>query len=260
MTTQSGEGDNFPYLKDSTNVSSSYAPMNSTPLNHIGITVTYDIPGKKGFGQALEGWSINSALNILSGVGVDLNDPLFDFAGTGGIIPFQGNYWNLYGHASDFSKIFGRTTPVPYFSGSSIPQACTSAASSEPTNPSVPGSSGLASLGMFGCYMVGSSVIVPPALGTDGNMFRNEITGPAFREWDLSIAKNWRFFERATAQFRAEFFNVTNSRNYGPAGFPDGDPLVSGSFGVSAAPVNAGNAVNGTGDSRRVQMGLKFMF
>jgi hypothetical protein len=91
-------------------------------------------------------------------------------------------------------------------------------------------------------------------------MFRNEITGPAFREWDLSIAKNWRFFERATAQFRAEFFNVTNSRNYGPAGFPDGDPLVSGSFGVSAAPVNAGNAVNGTGDSRRVQMGLKFMF
>jgi len=36
-------------------------------------------------------------------------------------------------------------------------------------------------------------VIVPPALGTDGNMFRNEITGPAFREWDLSVAKTFSF-------------------------------------------------------------------
>jgi hypothetical protein len=260
MTTQGLEGDNFAYLKDSTNVSSSYAPMNSTPLQHFGLTLTYDIPGKKGFGQALEGWSVNTALNVLSGTGVDLTDPLFDFAGIGGTIPFQGSYWNLYGHASDFSKMFGRTTPVPFFSGSAPPAACTSAASSEPTNPNVPGSSGLASLATFGCYMVGSSVIVPPAYGTIGNMFRNEITGPAFREWDLSVAKNWRFYERVTAQFRAEFFNVTNSRNYGPAGFPNGDPLVSGSFGLSAGPVNAGNAVNGTGDSRRIQMGLKFTF
>ncbi|MGP0075953.1 MAG: carboxypeptidase regulatory-like domain-containing protein [Bryobacteraceae bacterium] len=260
MTTQSGEGDNFPYLKDSTDIASSYAPMNSTPLHHLGITVTYDLPGKKGFGEMLEGWSINSSLNILSGTGVDLNDPLFDFAGTGGIIPFQGNYWNLYGHASDFSKVFGRTTPVPYFSGSSIPQACTAAAAAEPTNANVPGSSGLASLATFGCYMVGNSVIVPPAFGTDGNMYRNEITGPAFREWDFSVAKQWRFAERVTAQYRAEFFNLTNSRNYGPAGFPDGDPLVSGSFGVSAGPVNAGNAVNGTGDSRRIQMGLRITF
>ena len=50
MTTQSGESDNFPFLKDSTNVSSSYAPMNSTPRQHFGLTVTYDLPGKKGFG------------------------------------------------------------------------------------------------------------------------------------------------------------------------------------------------------------------
>ncbi|MBV9768434.1 MAG: TonB-dependent receptor [Bryobacterales bacterium] len=260
MTTQSGEGDNFAYLKDSTNISSSYAPMNSTPFQHFGLTLTYDIPGKKGFGQLLEGWSINTALNILSGTGVDLTDPLFDFAGIGGTIPFQGSYWNLYGHASDFSKVFGRTTPVPFFPGGSTPAACNSAAAAEPTNPSAPGSSGLASLASFGCYMVGSSVIVPPAFGTIGNMFRNEITGPAFREWDLSIAKQWRFFERLTAQYRAEFFNLTNSRNYGPANFPDGDPLVSGSFGVSSGPVNAGNAVNGTGDSRRIQMGLRFTF
>ena len=130
-------------------------------------------------------------------------------------------------------------------------------AAAEPTNPNVPGSSGLTSLGLFGCYMAGKSVIVPPAFGTFGNMFRNEITGAPFREWNVSLAKEWRIKERVSAQYRFEAFNVTNSRNYGPA---SGEPLFSGSFGVSTAPVTAGNPVNGTGDSRRIEMGLKFMF
>jgi hypothetical protein len=69
--------------------------------------------------------------------------------------------------------------------------------------------------------------------------------------------KEWKFVERLTAQFRAEAFNVTNSRNYGPA---SGEPLFSSSFGVSTAPVTAGNAVNGTGDARRIQLGLKLIF
>jgi hypothetical protein len=193
----------------------------------------------------------------LSPTGVDLNDFIIDFSGTGNIIPFQGNYWNLYGSADDFSKIFGRTNPVPFFSGPDIPQACTAAAAAVPTNPKVPGSSGLASLNAFGCYMAGKSVIVPPAFGTMGNMYRNEITGAPFREWNFSVAKEWKFRERLTAQFRAEAFNLTNSRNYGPA---SGEPLFSSSFGVSTTPVTTGNAVNGTGDARRIQMGLKLMF
>jgi hypothetical protein len=57
-----------------------------------------------------------------------------------------------------------------------LPQACTSAAAAEPVNPNVPGSSGIASLNAFGCYMAGKSVIVPPAFGTNGNMYSNEIT------------------------------------------------------------------------------------
>jgi len=252
-TTQAGESDNFPALKDSTNVSSSYAPMNSTPRHHLGLTVTYDIPGKKGFGQMLQGWSVNSALNLLSGVGVDLVDGTDFGYGT----TYPGSYWNLYGNAGDFSKVFGRTVAVPYFSGASLPQACITAASAEPTNPNVPGSSGMASLQSFGCYMVGKSVIVPPALGTNGNMYRNEINGAPFREWNFSIAKQWKFREKLNAQFRAEAFNVTNSRNYGAAAGAPGTPF---NFGVSTSPVTQGNSVNGTGDARRIQMGLRFFF
>lgn len=256
-TTQSGESDNFPFLKDSTHVASSYAPMNSTPMHHFGITLSYAIPGKKGYGQLLQGWSINTAFNFLSGVGVDLNDFVIDFPGTGTIIPFQGSYWNLYGSPDDFSRIFGRNAPVPFFGGPGFPQACVAAATKEPVNPSVPGSSGLASLNAFGCYLAGKSVIVPPAFGTNGNMYRNEITGAPFREWNFSVAKEFRFFERVTAQYRFEAFNVTNSRNYGPA---SGEPLFNSTFGVSTAPVTAGNPVNGTGDARRIQMGLRFTF
>src|SRR5579863_1420487 len=256
-TTQSGESDNFPFLKDSTNIASSYAPMNSTPRHHLGITLTYDLPGKKGYAQMLQGWSINSAFNFLSGTGVDLEDFVNDFSCTGTILGFQGNYWNLYGNPDDFSKIFGRNSPIPFYSAPNLPQACITAAAAEPTNPSVPGSSGTASLNSFGCYMAGKSVIVPPAFGTNGNMYRNEITGAPFREWNFSVAKEWKSWERLTTQFRVEAFNVTNSRNYGPA---SGAPFAPSSFGLSTSPVTAGNAVNGTGDARRIQMGLKFSF
>ena len=273
-TTQSGESDNFPFLRDSTNVSSSYAPMNSTPRHHLGITVTYDIPGKKGFGQTLQGWSVNSAFNFLSGVGVDQYDFINDFSGSGNLGGvFTGSYWNLYGHSNDFSKHWGRTTPIPCFGGpqsifanafgcnTNVPAACTSAAASEPTNPNVPGSSGTASLNTYGCYMEGSSVIVPPAQGTLGNMSRNQITGPPFREWNFSVAKEWKFWERLTTQFRVEFFNLTNSRNYGAATVVfTGEPFLANTYGMSTAPVTAGNAVNGTGDARRIQMGLKLVF
>jgi len=273
-TTQSSESDNFAFLRDSTNIGSSYAPMNSTPRHHLGITVTYDIPGKKGFGQTLEGWSVNSAFNLLSGVGVDQYSFLTDFSGSGNLGGvFTGSYWNLYGHASDFSKHWGRTTPIPCYGGpqsifanafgcnTNVPAACTSAAASEPTNPSVPGSSGVDSLNTYGCYAEGNSVIVPPAQGTLGNMFRNQITGPPFREWNFSVAKEWKFWERLNMQFRAEFFNLTNSRNYGPATVVfTGEPFLANTYGMSTLPVTNGNAVNGTGDSRRIQLGMKFTF
>jgi hypothetical protein len=267
-TTQSSDSDGPPFLKDSTNVSSSYAPM-VEPIHHLGITLTYEIPGRKGFGQMLEGWAIQNAINLRSGTGIDTQDFVNDFAG---ISPIPvGSYWNLYGHAGDF-KNFGKTAPVPCFGApgsafaalgcsTAVPQACISAAASEPTNPNVPATdpnaTGTEALANFGCYMQGKSVILPPAQGTFGNMFRNQLIGPWFREWNFSITKIWKFSERFSSQFRADFFNFPNTRNYGPA---FGQPFSPSTFGVSAAPVNAGNLVNGTGDARRIQLGLRLSF
>jgi hypothetical protein len=267
-TTQSSDSDGPPFLKDSTNVSSSYVPM-VEPRQHLSVTLTYDIPGKKGFGQMLEGWAIDNAINLRSGTGIDTADFINDFAGIS--TNPVGSYWNLYGRAGDF-KNFGKTATIPCYGApgsafaalgcsTAVPQECISAAASEPTNPNVPSTdpnaTGTEALANSGCYMEGKSVILPPAQGTFGNMFRNQLIGPWFREWNFSVTKEWKFSERFTSQFRADFFNLTNSRNYGPA---FGQPFLPGSFGVSAAPVNAGNLVNGTGDARRIELGLRLSF
>ena len=58
--------------------------------------------------------------------------------------------------------------------------------------------------------MRGNSVLFPAALGTYGDATRNIFRDSGFRNWDLSVTKNWKFKERYDAQFRAEFFNVLN--------------------------------------------------
>jgi hypothetical protein len=147
-----------------------------------------------------------------------------------------------------------------------MPPACVSAASSLPTNPSVPSSdpksTGLKSLAALGCYISGNSVIVPPAQGTFGTMSRNMFRGGGLRLWDLSARKKIRFGERLGAEFQFDMYNVTNSPQYAsPSG--SGASLTSpGVFGTSSATPNVanGNVVQGSGGARRFQFGLKFTF
>jgi hypothetical protein len=56
-----------------------------------------------------------------------------------------------------------------------------------------------------------------PANGTAlraGTTPRNYLTGPGFNDIDFSTFKDFRITERVTTQFRAEFFNLTNSPHY----------------------------------------------
>jgi hypothetical protein len=43
---------------------------------------------------------------------------------------------------------------------------------------------------------------------------RNQLYGPHYRRFDLSVFKDWKLAERYTLQFRAESFNLTNTPNY----------------------------------------------
>ena len=53
-----------------------------------------------------------------------------------------------------------------------------------------------------------------------GNAGRNNVRGPSFQEWDLSLFKTFPIREQMRLEFRAEFFNAFNHPNllWGPIG------------------------------------------
>ncbi len=275
------KGGNSPFVQDGRNVGAYYGPF--TPTHHVGITATYAIPGRKAPLQMLEGWEINSSVNTQSGSPVNFTDGTDDFAGIGGSRSLLGGaseQWSLVGDPRNFH--LGKTDPTPCYAFASgrfasdpncLPltlggnngagQACIDAANAEAVNAAmnaqIPGSSsGLASLQKYGCYVSpnGKSVILPPAQGTFGTMIKNALFGAAFYEVDASINKKWKIRERVAVQFRAEFFNVLNTRTWSGVG-----SLTSpATFGLATSAPNSNNPINGTGGPREVQLGLKVTF
>ena len=91
-----------------------------------------------------------------------------------------------------------------------------------------------------------TGVFVLPAQFSYGNSGKNIIEGPPTNTFDFSLFKNWRLVESVSLQFRAEFFNITNTPPFNPPGTTFG----TGAFGV----------ISSAGDPRQVQFGLKIIF
>lgn len=88
-----------------------------------------------------------------------------------------------------------------------------------------------------------------------------------FKNWYLSVLKNFTLKERYNGQFRVEFFNVLNHpliantfgsvNNYGGGSDPGSPPACSA---AGVPDVAAGNPIIGSGSSRDIQLGLKLTF
>jgi hypothetical protein len=87
-----------------------------------------------------------------------------------------------------------------------------------------------------------------PAGQRTGLIGRNTLRGDGIANLDFGIFKNTRIVEGHTLQFRAEFFNATNTRN----------------FGTPTTTVNSGlgflNQWATDGGNRRIVMGLRYTF
>jgi hypothetical protein len=86
-----------------------------------------------------------------------------------------------------------------------------------------------------------------------GNLGRNIVTGPGFRNTDSSIAKNIELWEGVRAQFRAEVFDLFNQANFGQPGNVVGTP----GFGRIT---NTRFPTGESGSSRQIQLAMKLMF
>ena len=260
-----GYGSGLP--QNAHNPGAEYANSDFDVRQRFTLSVTYAIPGRKGFAQTLEGWELTSIINLQSPQYWGPMDEGTDAAGIGSLpVSPPANSpirWNFFGDPNDFKS---GPTPIPQYTVASpggLPSACTSKALAlDGGNPGP----ATAAVNLFGCYAKGNSVMIPPALGQFGNMGRNTFPDSGFKNVDFSVAKNWHFTERFHAQFRAEFFNVLNHPNFanpygGQNGFGLNDPSAA-SFGCGCATpdVAAANPVIGSGGSRAVQLGMKLIF
>jgi hypothetical protein len=254
-----GQGLGLP--QDSAHPQREYASSDFDIRNRFTLSATYTVPGKKSFAQLLEGWQLNSIVTLNSAQPWGPTDGATDVSGTGtSRVAATGiERWDFFGSPSDFTS---GPVGIPFFAGTSN-SACVAKA----TSPAM-----MQSLGMFGCFAKGNSVMVPPALGSFGTMPRNLFRDSGFRNWDFSVAKIWKFDERVSMQFRAEFFNILNHPNFanpfggqngfGTGGFNDPSTGGAGVFGCGCATPDkaAANPVIGSGGPRATQFGLKFIF
>jgi hypothetical protein len=123
-----------------------------------------------------------------------------------------------------------------------------------------------------------------PAPGTFGNVPRNFLRGPNFRQFDLILNKRFKFSETTNLEFRTEIFNVFNRPNFDIPGsrFNLALPAVTLAGGVytfSGASIQPGAAYTqsaaggtfgllrqtvvrdvGLGTSRQIQFALRLNF
>jgi len=101
---------------------------------------------------------------------------------------------------------------------------------------------------------------VEPALGTYGNLGRNQVFGPGFGDVDLSLIKTTPIYkDRVKAQFRVEMFNVFNRTNLSP---PNNSLADGPSFGQSTSTIGIqeGAPGIGSGEPYNTQLALKILF
>jgi hypothetical protein len=257
-----GYGSGLP--QDAHNVKAEYANSDFDIRHRLTFSLTYAIPGRKGYGQMAEGWEINAITTL---EGAQYWGPIDEGTDAAGVGPLPVSppantpiRWSFYGKPSDFKSQKG--VGIPYFSGATN-GACAAKAAALDGAAVGPAQ---ASLNLFGCYANGNSIMLPPPLGQFGNMRRNMFPDTGFRNFDFSLAKNFHFGEAMRLQIRAEFFNIFNHPNFanpygGQNGFGLNDPSAA-SFGCGCATpdIAAANPAIGSGGPRSIQLGAKFIF
>jgi hypothetical protein len=203
----------------------------------------YQFPKMSGDWSRLKnGWGFDGVLNLQDGQPYQLN------------YNFEGDYSGS-GEGFDRPDVVG---PIRYGSGafgvdlSSFQVPCTFG-----------NTTGLGSGGDSDCLS-----------GTRhfGNMGRNSLKGPSFKELNFSVFKDTPITERVNMQLRAEFFNIFNHPNFSNPNLPNfitdaaNNGLDATGRGIGFLPLTAtgdvgiGNPFLGGGGPRGVQFAVKVTF
>jgi hypothetical protein len=107
----------------------------------------------------------------------------------------------------------------------------------------------------FGTPFFNTSAFTVPAPGTFGNLGRNSLRGPGFKNYNFSLFKTFAFMDRYKFELRGEAYNLTNSPHWGT-------PVTSlnaANFGTLAQPL--GGDTNAYGSmGRQVNLAVRLIF
>ena len=204
---------------------------------------TYMFPKMGGqLARLKNGWGFDGVVNLQDGQPWHLN------------YEFEGDYSGA-GEGFDRPDIIGTpvysSNPAQYLNLASFAAPCTWG---NPLNDGSPDESN--------CM---------PGTRHFGNLGRNSLVGPSFKEFNFSVFKDTPITERVNLQLRAEFFNLFNHPNFANPEMPNfiadiGSPdqatgRHSGYYALTATgDVGIGNPFLGGGGPRGVQFAAKLTF
>jgi hypothetical protein len=128
-----------------------------------------------------------------------------------------------------------------------------------------------------GLLFLNPAAFAAPKPGTFGNLERNSLHGPSFRQVDFVASKHWPFSPERNVEFRFEVFNVFNTANFSnpvgtlPLALPanalteanrvqPGQPYTAAAAGTFGTITSTVGRTVGLGTSRQIQFALRLNF
>jgi len=244
--------------QDSNRPNLEYGPSNFNIPQRLTWVFSYEISNRGGSLQRLKnGWGFDSTVSLQSGQPFTLNyNCEDDYSGGGDCFDRPDVVGPIVYHKRD---------PYNFLDLTAFAMPCTN-------NGSLTG--------------LGSDC--EPGTRHYGDLGRNSLVGPTYKQWDFAIYKNTSLGERVKLQLRAEFFNILNHPNFSSPLLPAfiADPAsnlgtcgcgfqlnnnlqrevgtvtsTGGGYQIGATgDVGIGNPFLGGGGPRGIQLAAKFSF
>ena len=245
--------------QNSNNVQGDKGPSNYDVRNRFVWSSTYDLPKWGAHEKLGAGWSMSGVLTVMSGHPFSMNYNFID--------DYSGSA-EFYDRPDVVGPIqYNTSNPAQFLNLNSFQVPCVY------NNPLYNKSDGFAD----SCQ---------PGTRHYGNLGRNALIGPNYRDFDFALSKTTALTERWKVLLRADFYNLTNHPNFANplavAFFADAapnrgailpgnviattgvDPATGRSVGympiTATSDVGLGNPVLGGGGQRSIQFSLKLLF
>jgi hypothetical protein len=227
---------------DSTQPETNRGNSNFDVRNRLTWNFIYNFPNRKGsWSRLTDGWGLNGIVTVQSGQPFHLIFSEDDFDGSGQFFAKPDVVGPIVYHQRD---------PNNFLDLSAFAVPCTPVATG----------------------FDGTAATCTPGTRHFGNLGRNSLLGPNFRQFDFSIFKNTAITERLKLELRFEAYNLLNHPNFAnpylPNFFADGAPngfdtsgRAKGSLALGVTgDVGIGYPYLGSGGPRSLQLAAKFIF